>query len=272
MNEKIYSEAFQNLDSVAKENKNKFLNNTPFPHLVFDNFFNEAFLDSIENNFPDLEQELGTTEFDTKRDKKKFATDLNFVFPEKINFLLNILNSYKFLNFLQQLTGIKETLMPDPYFWGGGLHQMKKGGFLKVHSDFNYHPLSKLDRRINILIYLNKEWKNEYGGHLELWDKNMENCGKKISPIFNKMVVFNTNDFSYHGHPDPLNCPENMTRKSIALYYYSNGRPKEEINEKLRFHSTIYRNRKNTEENIEEKMPEFKKLFGKFYIRKKIKV
>ena len=74
----------------------------------------------------------------------------------------------------------------------------------------------------------------------------MENCGKKISPIFNKMVVFNTNDFSYHGHPDPLNCPENMTRKSIALYYYSNGRPKEEINEKLRFHSTIYRNRRNT--------------------------
>jgi len=272
MHEKIYSEAFQNLDSVAKENKNKFLNNAPFPHLVFENFFNDSFLNSIENTFPNLEQKLDTTEFDSKRDKKKFATGLNFFFPEKINFFLNILNSYKFLNFLQQLTGIKETLMPDPYFWGGGLHQMKKGGFLKVHSDFNYHPLSKLDRRINILIYLNKEWKNEYGGHLELWDKNMENCGKKISPTFNKMVVFNTNDFSYHGHPDPLNCPENMTRKSIALYYYSNGRPKEEINEKLRFHSTIYRNRKNTEENIEEKMPEFKKLFGKFYIRKKIKV
>ena len=100
----------------------------------------------------------------------------------------------------------------------------------------------------------------------------MKSCVKKIVPYFNKIVIFNTNDFSYHGHPDTLKCPDNITRKSIALYYYSNGRPKEEVNLNLRFHNTIYRNRKDTEENIEEKMPEFKKIFGKFYIRKKIKV
>ena len=97
----------------------------------------------------------------------------------------------------------------------------------------------------------------------------MSKCEQKISPVFNSMVVFKTDDYSYHGHPDPIACPENVTRKSIALYYYSNGRPIEERNSKLTFHSTIYRNRKNSEENIETKMPEFKKLFGKIYLRKK---
>ena len=231
MIKKIISEKFCNLDQIAEENKDKFKNNLPFSYISFENFFNLNYLESVLKNFPDLQK------------------------GEQVDKLP---------------AGIKEALIPDPYYFGGGLHEIKKNGFLKVHADFNFHPKLKLDRRINILIYLNKNWKQEYGGALELWDKEMSKCQKKIFPIFNKIVIFNTNDYTYHGHPEPLNCPEDVSRKSIALYYYSNGRPEEEINKNLRFHTTIYKNRKNMNENINERVPQFKKIFGKIYIRKKI--
>lgn len=260
---------FKNLDTVSKENLNSFLSNKPFPYIHFKNFFDENYLNEILSCFPDLSSQEQINEFDTPTDKKKFATSKEFEFPLKINQFLNFLNSFKFLNFLQKLTGIKETLIPDPYFHGGGLHEIKKGGFLKIHSDFNYHPLLKLDRRLNILIYLNKNWDEKYGGHLELWNKEMTKCEKKISPLFNSVVIFKTDDNSFHGHPDPIECPENITRKSIALYYYTNGRPSYERNSELTFHSTIYKNRKNSKDKFDTKVPEFKKLFGKIYIRKK---
>lgn len=263
------SDRYKDLNKVSLENVNTFKSGNPFPFICFKNFFDDEYLDSILDNFPDLSNNNKSHEFDSPRDKKKFVTKPGFQYPEIIDNLINFLNSYKFLNFLQKLTGIKETLIPDPYFAGGGLHEIKRGGFLKIHSDFNYHPSLKLDRRLNLLIYLNKNWQDSYGGHLELWNKDMTACEQKIRPSFNSMVIFKTDDFSYHGHPDPLTCPENITRKSIALYYYSNGRPLEERNSKLTFHSTIYRNRKNSEEKIETKMPEFKKLFGKIYLRKK---
>jgi hypothetical protein len=270
MIEEILSKNFLNLEKVAKDNKNKFLNNIPFSHISFDNFFKTEFLDTIIKIFPDLEKNKNITKFNSERDKNKIATNLNFNYPKEINNFLNDLNSYKFLKFLQELTSIKETLIPDPYYFGGGLHEIKKNGFLKVHADFNYHPDLQLDRRVNILIYLNKNWKSQYGGELELWDKNMNKCQKKYLPEFNRLVIFNTNDFTYHGHPEPLNCPDELSRKSIALYYYSNGRPKEEVNNNLRYHNTIYRNRKNFNEDLDERIPVYKKLFGKIYIRKKI--
>ena len=262
----------KDLKTLAEDNQKKFINNKPFSHILFENFFDQGFLTEILNEFPDLEKMDNSMEFNTKSDKKKFATNLEFNYPEKIQNFISFLNSYQFIDFLQKLTGIEEKLIPDPYFFGGGLHQIKKGGFLKVHADFNYHPQMKLDRRLNVLIYLNKNWKDEYGGSLELWDKNMTRCEQKLSPKFNNMVVFNTNDYSFHGHPDPLDCPENINRKSIALYYYSNGRPKSEINPNMRFHNTLYKNRQNSKDDIDERMPEFKKLFGKLYIRKKVKI
>ncbi len=112
-----------------------------------------------------------------------------------------------------------------------------RGGFLKVHADFNWHPKLKLDRRLNVLIYLNRDWKDEYGGALELWDRSMTGPEKSVLPVFNRTVVFSTTDFSYHGHPHPLACPEATTRKSVSLYYYSNGRPDEE---KSAPHDTIF--------------------------------
>jgi hypothetical protein len=109
-----------------------------------------------------------------------------------------------------------------------------------VHADFNRHRDFGLDRRLNLLLYLNKDWREEYGGHLQLWDRDVTRCEAKVLPIFNRMMVFGTTDFTFHGHPDPLQCPEGMTRKSLALYYFSNGRPAEEITGE---HSTIFRPR-----------------------------
>ena len=114
------------------------------------------------------------------------------------------------LAFLEALTGI-DGLIPDPYFGGAGPHQILPGGFLKVHTDFNWHPKLKLDRRLNLLVYLNKEWREEYGGHLELWNREVTVCERRILPVFNRTVVFSTTDFSFHGHPTPLACPPAMS-------------------------------------------------------------
>jgi 2OG-Fe(II) oxygenase superfamily len=129
-----------------------------------------------------------------------------------------------FLQFLETLTGFGG-LIPDMNFEGGGLHQIERGGFLKIHLDSNTHPRFPLARRINLLLYLNRDWREEYHGQLELWDKEMSCCVHKILPVFNRCVIFTTSDLSYHGHPDRLECPPGMTRKSIAVYYYTEGRP-----------------------------------------------
>jgi len=149
------------------------------------------------------------------------------------------LNSMSFLEFLSAVTGI-QNLIPDPGFEGGGLHQILPGGKLGVHADFNKHRSFGLDRRLNVLVYLNKDWREDYGGHLQLWDREMRACEAKVLPVFNRVMVFGTTDFTYHGHPDPLQCPNGMTRKSLALYYFTNGRPSEEVTGE---HSTVFRAR-----------------------------
>ena len=140
-------------------------------------------------------------------------------FHKSIKILIDFMNSENFLIFTK-ITSIKEKLISDPELNGGGLHEIKSGGMLKIHTDFRKHPSLDLDRRINVLIYLNKNWSEKYGGELELWDKNMKYCGKKIKPIFNKMVIFSTTDFSNHGHPEPIQCPQNVSRKSVLFIIF----------------------------------------------------
>ncbi len=198
----------------------------PFPHVVIDNFLPESVLENILSEFPPPDA-INWKKYD-KAFEKKLGSTSELQMGEATRFLLYQLNSSIFIDFLEKLTGL-EGLIPDPYFEGGGLHQIEKGGFLKVHVDFNRHKKLPLDRRINIIIYLNKDWQEEYGGYLELWNNNLTGCEKKVLPIFNRCLIFNTNDFTYHGHPEPLTCPEGLTRKSLALYYFSNGRPPEEL-------------------------------------------
>jgi Rps23 Pro-64 3,4-dihydroxylase Tpa1-like proline 4-hydroxylase len=217
----------EKLDKLAEEYHESFLNAKPFPFVSIDNFLPEELLTKVLEEFPGPDQ--------IKWDKYEYDAQIKLASSKEeqmgpfTRFLLYQLNSSTFIQFLEKLSGI-EGLVPDPHLWGGGLHQIKPQGFLKVHADFNFHPVLKLDRRLNILIYLNKDWEDSYGGELQLWDRDVKQCEARIKPVFNRFVVFNTNDFTFHGHPEPLNCPPDRTRKSLALYYYSNGRPESEVN------------------------------------------
>ena len=128
-------------------------------------------------------------------------------------------NSKPFIRVLENITNING-LIPDPYFLGAGFHEIGQGGHLSVHVDFNHHKVMNLERRINVLIYLNKDWDKTCGGQLELWNKDVSKSVKSVVPAFNRCVIFNTTDWSYHGNPEPVKHPAGVTRKSIALYYY----------------------------------------------------
>ena len=194
-------------------------------------------MDQIVREFP-APGTISWQKFDNAKEIK-LASSKEATFGSAARLLMYHLNSATFLDFLSTVTGIPD-LIPDPGFEGGGLHQIVRGGKLGVHADFNKHSKLGLDRRLNLLLYLNQNWKEEYGGHLELWDKDMKGCEAKVLPLFNRVMIFSTTDFTYHGHPTPLQCPEGWTRKSLALYYYSNGRPVEEV---TGGHSTLFRAR-----------------------------
>jgi 2OG-Fe(II) oxygenase superfamily len=215
------------LEKLAKQYADSYKNGNPFPHVVIDNFMDPAPLKQVLADFPSPDVKIW------KEYENYFEGKLEAQGEEKISEftsqLLYQFNSAPFLYFLETLTGIKG-LMPDPYFLGGGLHQLKRGGKLGIHADFNQHgKLPNLARRVNAIIYLNENWEEEYNGYLELWDTDMTKCVQKIAPIFNRLVVFDVTDFNYHGVPDILNCPEGMTRKSIGLFYFTVGRPDNQV-------------------------------------------
>ncbi|MGY3213734.1 2OG-Fe(II) oxygenase [Mucilaginibacter sp. HD30] len=238
----------KDIKQLGIDKQKEYLNAEPFPNIVIDNFFNEEILSQVLADFPDLSTKQDVKAYDNHNEKKLEAKGEKY-FSDVTKGFVHFLNSQPVLEFLQQLTGIKETLLPDPYLLGGGYHEIKPGGLLKVHADFNKHEMTWLDRRINLLVYLNKDWEENYGGHFELWDKSMTKSYKKVLPIFNRIAIFSTTDFSYHGHPDALNCPPDRSRKSIALYYYTNGRPKSEISGTP--HATLFMGRAGKEDDVE---------------------
>jgi hypothetical protein len=204
--------------ALADENRQRFLQAEPFPHVVFDDFLPEWVLDKVLEEFPNP-GDVPWTEF-KQATSRKLASEGDALFGDFTRHLFAELNSATFLAFLERLTGIS-SLIPDPYFFGGGLHQIEPGGFLKVHADFSYHEGLRLDRRLNAIVYLNKDWEPSYGGSLEFWDNEMTDAVATVLPVFNRCVVFSTTN-AYHGHPEPLTCPPDRTRRSLALFYYRN--------------------------------------------------
>ncbi len=227
----------ERLMSLAARHRDEYLAGEPFPHVMIDDFLGPEALDPILTEFPSPEESEWFRR-DNEHEVKLSLNETDKMGPAT-RALMAELNGQVFMEFLERLTGI-EGLIPDPYLFGGGLHQIRRGGYLKVHSDFNRHPRLALDRRLNVLIYLNKDWQDDWGGHFELWDSDMTASRKKIAPVFDRFVVFATTSHSNHGHPDPLNCPIERARRSIALYYYTNGRPAAELAGK---HSTLFRAR-----------------------------
>jgi len=198
-----------------------YLNATPFPHIAIDNYFNTGLLIDVESEMATFREWDGEKNHYGSQKKRYCGTRAKL--PPKSKLLIDYLNSSEFLPFLEGITGI-QGLVPDPYLEGGGLHQILPGGFLKVHADFNWHSKLRLYRRINLLLYLNSGWDPQWGGELQLWDKSIQNCVASYPPQFNKLIIFETNDNTFHGHPEPLRCPEHVKRNSIALYYYTSER------------------------------------------------
>ncbi len=209
----------------------------PFPHAVIDEFLPSDVVRRIAGEFPSPES-IAWRRAD-RYVETKLSTEDEEAFPLFTRQVMYAFNSSIFTEFLETLTGIRG-LIPDPHFRGGGLHQIRRSGKLGVHADFNYYERLGLHRRINALLYLNDEWKEEYGGHLEFWDREMKHRVQRVAPILNRCVIFNTTDDSFHGHPEPLQCPESVTRKSLAFYYYSADRPK---GERSAPHTTLFRKR-----------------------------
>ncbi len=208
----------------------------PFRHLFYDNFFYPEKAEQILAQYPDVTR--GTWDGTTYIHQKNKFTLRRFQEGDLLHDVFNELNSPPFIRFLERLTGI-EGLEGDKKLFGGGLHQSTKGAFLDVHVDFNYHPETQYHRRLNVLVYMNKDWKDEYEGHLQLWDMERNIMVEKIAPLFNRMAMFETNEHSFHGHPVPLNTPQGVSRKSLAVYFYTPTRPATEV---ATDHNTIFVN------------------------------
>ncbi|MEP4335361.1 MAG: 2OG-Fe(II) oxygenase, partial [Roseobacter sp.] len=228
------------------ELQEQYLAAAPFPNIAIDDFLPAEILEQCLEEFPsDLDPD--SKSFDRSQERFKSSFNPDHLSPKTRSFFYSM-NSRPFIRFLENLTGIKG-LIPDPYFLGGGFHEIRQGGHLDVHADFNHHKMMDLERRINILIYLNKDWEEEYGGQIELWDNPMTHCEKSLVPLFNRCVIFNTTSNSNHGNPKPIDHPNGIPRRSIALYYYTatwTGEKKD--------HTTIFRTRLGTADETDWKV------------------
>ena len=205
----------EKVDDLAAE----YRSNSPFPNIQLAAFLREETARQAMAEFP---MPGDTTWIHYKHfNENTMGKGKRAEFPPLLGALVDELNSARFVRLVSKLTGIPN-LVADPLLEGGGMHQTNSGGFLNVHADFNmhhYHPNWR--RRCNLILYLNENWKPEFGGALELWDAQMKSCVRKIEPLLNHAVIFQTDEISFHGYPDPITCPPNETRKSLALYYYT---------------------------------------------------
>ena len=208
----------------AEKLSKKYLKAKPFPHYVIDNFFTKETYKKIQNNFPKVNSKIwkAPTNIHTV---KKYVTKRGIhnlketLFSENQRQILHELNSSLFLNFLEKITSIPG-LVPDPYFAEASFAYGSNGGHLDIHADFSHHDKMKLERRINVIFYLNDNWKKSYAGNLNLYNQKLKLI-KKIFPISNRVLIFSTSKVSYHGYPDKIKCGSNVFRKSINMYYYT---------------------------------------------------
>lgn len=192
---------------------------TPFPHLHLVDLLKPDVARAAAAEFPSPDADAWINYVHVN--ERKMGLSHREAFPPRLGALVDELNSNRFVAWLSVVTGIPD-LQADPTLLGGGLHQTPRGGYLNVHRDFTrHHYLPHLRRRLNLILYMNPEWEDGWGGAIELWDRAVEQCVVTIPPRLNHALLFATTDISHHGHPHPLDCPTTMTRKSIALYYYT---------------------------------------------------
>lgn len=235
----------EKLAALAHQHGESYRTTKPFPHVAIDDFLPEKVLDRVVEEFPgpgdDTWAEFSgygwrdgeSQEFEEPEDGqyrvlgKLGQTNTGRMGPHTRQLFAEI-NSSRFVRFLEQLTGI-DKLIPDPHLIGAGLHSTGRGGRLRVHADFMWNPKIKLHRRVNALIYLNRDWREEYGGELDLWDRDVTRAEARILPVFNRLAVFTTTSTSWHGQTNPVACPPGQRRDSMIFFFYTAERPEGEV-------------------------------------------
>ena len=222
----------ERLVRLAERSAGDYENAQPFPHAVFDDFIPAETVDAILREFPSPDTPLNWRRIVSTMKQGKPAQHGKLGFSDEFAVGPTIrqafweLNSQSFLQFLEKLSGIPG-LIPDPALMGGGIHQSLPGAVLAVHADFNKHPVTRLDRRLNVLIYLNRDWREEYGGHIELWKSDMSACAQKLLPIAGRCVVFSTSAKSFHGKSNTAVLPGRdvaQVDRHVLLYKRSSAR------------------------------------------------
>jgi hypothetical protein len=209
----------------AGDLRRKFSAARPFPHVVMEDFLSAGAAQRAADSFPP--PGAGWIHY-LHYNERTFGMNDQRYLPEAARSILAELNSDLFVTLLQKITGVA-SLRADPSLEGGGLHRSQRGGYLNLHADFTVHPHRPDWRRcLNLIVFLNEEWDDSWGGHIELWDERVRRCVHRIAPLHNRAVLFRTDHRSFHGYPDPLRCPEGVARKSLALYYFipETGRPR----------------------------------------------
>jgi len=210
----------QDPEEVLPAQREAYRTARPFRHAVFDDLFDPELLDRIVREANEFQSRW--VQRDQKSYRKQIAENWTRQGPYT-NYLINLVGSPRFLSCVERLTGVTGLIF-DPHLKAGGLHETRRGGYLELHTDFNFNGRLGVFRRLNFLLYLNRDWKEEYHGHLELWDRDLTESAR-VLPTFNRLVICEVVSDSLHGFPTPLACPEPMSRKSLALWYYTVDQP-----------------------------------------------
>jgi hypothetical protein len=219
-------------DTTKWPSPDSYRNALPFPHAVIDDFLRPDLARELAGIFPDPSNECWWRYSNPL--ERKLACNIPGKVPARIWETLAFFNTDKCLSLFSDLTGIAD-LKADHELHGGGMHCIESGGKLDIHVDYSVHPKLGLERRLNLILYLNTNWDPQWGGELQLWDAQMTRCVQKILPLFNRAVIFDTGDGSFHGHPDALRCPSGEARKSLAVYYLTAPRPEATARYRARF-------------------------------------
>ncbi len=219
--------------------RRSFLSASPFKHLAMEDFFEPSFAERLLAEFPRFDPELARNEMG-KIANKAVNTRIREISPAYRE-LYDIIGGKYFLELMSHISGIPDLIL-DPKMYGGGTHENRHGQELDPHVDFNYDEAQQLHRRLNVIVYLNKDWKTEWGGAIEIHSNPRDPATNQIrafDPIFNRCVMFETNEISWHGFPkiDLPPAERDRSRKSISIYLYTHTRPAEEI---APMHGTFY--------------------------------
>jgi hypothetical protein len=220
LDERLTSDAvdFELLESTVVSLGERYARARPYPHIVLDGFLRPELAAAA---YAEFEETAGSWTRYLHLNERKFAHADPTTWSPSLQAVASTLQSERFTRWVSQLTGI-DGLVADPAMDGGGLHRSGRGGFLNLHADFTAHHINhRWHRRVNLILYLNERWAESWGGALEMWPADLSRCEERVVPVGNRAVIFTTDEDSFHGHPDPMECPDGVFRQSLALYYFT---------------------------------------------------